>query len=353
MHHRCRASLKDHPPCGGHSSPLAILLGAVLLLGLLATACGEPTAEGPEIWIYTSVYKEIYPLFEPGLERAFPGVSFHFYQSGSEKIAAKILAEEQGGGSRADLLMTSDLFFYQELAKEGRLLPLTGLDVPGLAAPLRHPEDLYWVQRYPVMVLAYNRQMLTAEEAPQGWADLLDQRFAGQLTMPSPLESGSALTSILYLYQSFGEAYFHGLRNNEVLAAGGNGSTLSRIQSGERPVGMVLMENLLQARSKGMDSVAMVLPQEGALTIPSPLAVLAGTEEPELARQVAAWFFSPEARQVVIRGWMYTPFAEDPAPEGAPTWPAFERLPWDLQTFATWAESRQEVKTRFRQIVLD
>lgn len=330
-----------------------VLAAALLLLVLSLSGCAGPGSQEPEIWIYTSVYKEIYPLFEPGLEEAFPGVSFHFYQSGSEKIAAKILAEEQGGGSRADLLMTSDLFFYEELAKEGRLLPLSGLQVPGLGAELRQPEDLYWVQRYPVMVLAYNRQMLRPEDAPKGWADLLDPRFAGQLTMPSPLESGSALTSILYLYQRFGEDYFSGLRRNEVLAAGGNGSTLSRLQSGERPVGMVLMENLLQAEAKGMDSVAMVLPEEGALTIPSPLAVLANSDQPELARRVAAWFFSPQARQVVIQGWMYTPFADDAAPTGAPAWQDFQRLPWDLETFAEWTNTRQEVKTLFRQIVLD
>lgn len=329
---------------------------AVLALGVLLTtmaSCAGPSSETPEIWIYTSVYKEIYPLFEPGLKQAFPGVDFRFYQSGSEKIAAKILAEESGGGTRADLLMTSDLFFYQELAAADRLVSLEGLEIPQLEASLRDPGDRFLVQRYPVMVLAYNRQYVTAEEAPKSFEDLLDPRFHEQITMPSPLESGSALTSSLYLYQRFGQAYFEGLRQNEVLAAGGNGSTLSRIQSGERPVGMVLMENLLKAKSMGMDSVEMVIPQKGALTIPSPVGVLAASDQPDLARRVLAWFFTEEARQVVVQGWMYTPFPQDPSPEGAPPWADFQRHPWDLETFERWGAERQEVKTLFRQIVLD
>lgn len=335
------------------SSRTAWLLVILCLALPLISGCGSPAEETPEIWIYTSVYKEIYPLFEPGLQKAFPGVTFRFYQSGSEKIAAKIMAEENGGGTRADLLMTSDLFFYQELAKSGQLLSLDGVEVAGLDPSLRDPGDHFLVQRYPVMVLAYNRTQVEPEDAPKSFADLLDPRFAEQLTMPSPLESGTALTTSLYLYQRFGRSYFEGLRANDVLAAGGNGSTLSRIQSGERPVGMVLMENLLKAKSMGMDSVEMVIPQEGALIVPSPLAVLEGSDHPELARRVLAWFFTEEARQVVTQGWMYTPFPEDPAPEGAPALDDVEQHPWDLATFERWGAERQEIKSLFRQIVLD
>lgn len=319
-----------------------------LLAALLAAGCAPSTER--ELWIYTSFYKDVYPLFEPGLARAFPDVRFKWYQAGSEKIAARILAEEKGGGTRADLLMTSDLFFYQELDELGLLAEIRGSNVESLPAGYRAPT--FAVHRFPLMVLAYNPQQVAGDDVPASFADLLDPKYAGRLTMPSPLESGSTLTTVLYLYHRFGEAYFEGLRANDVLSAGGNGATLARIQSGERPVGLVLMENVLKALERGQTSVAWRIPAEGALAIPSPIAVFKRTADVELARRVADWFFSDEARAVVVKGWMYTSVAGDPPPEGAPPWSELTLHPWDLETFADWSARRQEVKTVFQRIVL-
>ena len=325
--------------------PSSLALTALLLLG-----CGGPPAE--ELWIYTSIYKEVYPLFEPGLAAAFPGVEFRWYQSGSEKIAAKILAEERGGGTKADLLMTSDLFFYQELEKLGLLLPLRGPVFDRVPAEYRDADGAFAVVRFPLMVIAYNHELVAGDDVPAGFEALLDPRYRGRLTMPSPLESGSTLTTVLYLHQRFGPSYFEGLRANDVLAAGGNGATLSRIQSGERPVGIVLLENVLKAKSLGLESVEVAFPQEGALPIPSPLAILKHTRDEDLARRVLDWFFSKAARKIVVRGFMHTAFPEDPPPAGAPAWTEIRRHPWDLETFERWGEKRQEVKTLFQQIVL-
>lgn len=320
------------------------------LLLVLFLGCGG-SEKRREIWIYTSVYKEVYPLYERGLKEAFPDVDVKWYQAGSEKIAAKVLAEEKGGGTKADLLMTSDLFFYQELAAEGRLLKLRGEVFESVPAEYRDPGGTFAVNRFPLMVLAYNKDQLAPEDVPKSFSDLLDPKYKGRLTMPSPLESGSTLTTALYLYHAFGEGYFEGLRANDVLSAGGNGSTLSRLQSGERPVGIVLLENVLQARSKGMTTVEAVIPQDGALVIPSPLAIFKGTGDEELARRLFDYLLG-EARTVVVRGWMHTPFPEDPPPEGAPPLGEITLRPWSIETFAEWGAKRQEVKTLFQRIVL-
>jgi len=317
---------------------------------LLLLGCGG-SADHQEVWIYTSLYKEVYPLYEPGLREAFPNVDVKWYQAGSEKIAAKVLAEEKGGGTKADILMTSDLFFYQELAAEGRLLKLRGEVFESVPEEYRDPNGAFAVNRFPLMVLAYNKDQVAPEDVPRSFADLLDPKYRERLTMPSPLESGSALTTTLYLYHAFGESYFEGLRSNDVLAAGGNGSTLSRLQSGERPVGMVLLENVLQARSKGMTTVEAVIPSDGAFVIPSPLAILKGTEDEELARRLFDYLLG-EARTVVVRGWMHTPFPEDPPPDGALPLAEIPLRPWDIGTFAEWGAKRQEVKTLFQRIVL-
>src|SRR5688500_2995890 len=100
------------------------------------------------------------------------------------------------------------------------------------------------------MVIAVNTKNLPADKRPKSWKDLLKPEFKDQLTMPSPLESGSTLTAALFFFHRLGSDYFAGLRKNNIVAAGGNGATMSRVKSGEKPVGIVLMENVLQDKQR-------------------------------------------------------------------------------------------------------
>jgi len=324
------------------------------LLALLALAFASCTQKTPqkEIWIYASFYREVIALYEPALKKAFPDVKIQWFQSGSENVAAKLQTEIAGGNPQADLLITSDLFFYLELAKQGALLPLP--TSPGLAhLPAGHvsSDKTIAVTRYPVMVLAWNKSVPEADR-PKSYKDLVNPKYKDKLTMPSPLESGTAITSVMYLKQLFGEDYFKQLRKNEILAAGGNGSAMARIQSGERPVGLVLMENVLQAMEKGNSSVGFTIPAEGAIAIPSPMSVLKTTRNPEAAQKIFEWFLGPEAQGILTKGWAYSALPGSPHPTGAPAWGSFKTLPWSLETFATWGVEKQAVKDLFQNTVL-
>jgi len=327
---------------------LKILVPCFLIL--LLSGCGADTQK--EFWIYTSIYKEVFPHFEPHLKETFPDVTFRWYQAGSENIAAKILAEHKGGRIRADLIMTSDLFFYQELKRMDLLIACQSENFSRVPEAYRDRDGTFAVSRFPLMVLAYNKEKVSGEDIPKAFSDLLDPRYKGRITMPSPLQSGSTLTAILFLHDLYGQAYFEGLRTNDVMSAGGNGSTLSRIQSGERPVGMVLLENILKAKQSGLESVAYVLPAEGVLPIPSPIAALKGSGDEALARRVLDWFLTDKAQAVVVEGWVHSVFPDGPAPPGAPKWTDLPLRDWDLPTFSVWSEKRQEIKSSFQQVVL-
>ena len=56
------------------------------------------------------------------LTKSFPDVEFKWYQSGSENVAAKVNSEVLSGQSQADLILTSDSFWYEELKTKGKLL---------------------------------------------------------------------------------------------------------------------------------------------------------------------------------------------------------------------------------------
>jgi iron(III) transport system substrate-binding protein len=83
----------------------------------LCAACTKSNKK--EIWIYTSTYKEVLALYEPQLKKDFPDVDIQWFQAGSEDVAARVNAELTGGGTKADLIMTSDLFYFRSSKSRG------------------------------------------------------------------------------------------------------------------------------------------------------------------------------------------------------------------------------------------
>src|SRR5689334_9140587 len=92
------------------------------LLIVVLTSCTAKT-QRETIWIYTSLFKDTVADIQPKLEAAFPGVEFKFYQAGSEEVAAKVQAESLAGQIQADILISSDRFWYEDLGRQGKLQP--------------------------------------------------------------------------------------------------------------------------------------------------------------------------------------------------------------------------------------
>ena len=83
-----------------------------IILFFTLTSCTKNPKK--ELWVYTSMYKEMIEKMTPEVEKAFPDIKIQWFASGSEKIAAKINAEIAAKALKADILMTSDPFFYNE-----------------------------------------------------------------------------------------------------------------------------------------------------------------------------------------------------------------------------------------------
>ncbi len=291
-------------------------------------------------------------MYDPALEKAFPGVKVNWYQAGSETVASKLMTEKSAGGIRADVVMTSDLFFFNELALENLFQPLDFLKTSTIPKDHIHPNNHYAISRFPVMVIGYNNNLVKGDQIPKKWKDLLKPEFKSKISMPSPLESGSFLTGLFFLKDILGSDFFIRLKDQNILSAGGNGATLSRLLSGEKSVGILLLENILQAQEKGQNQVSFSIPLEGALPIPSPVSVFSGSKVKTEAMKIAEWFFSQDAQDILIKGWVYSTFPENKAPTGAPSWKDLNLAPWSIQKFLEWTPKRQALKNDFQEMLL-
>jgi len=320
----------------------------LLLLCLLVTsACGS---EDDAFHIYTSVYPQVIREMEPLLAKRFPGVTFRWNQMGSEQIAGRLSAELEAGETPCDLLLTSDPFYYAQLAQAGKLLPYDCPAASSVPAALRGPGGAYTTVRVPLMVIAVNHHHLAPDQNPTSFADLADQRFAGKISMGDPLKSGTTFTTVAALVRTLGWEYFEALRANDVLAAGGNSATLHRLETGERPVAVILLENLLPSLAKEAP-ITVVYPTDGAIPVPSPVAILKSTDQPELAKEVYDFLFSEAIQDVVVSGFMYSPLPEHRPPAGAKPWNELALYPWSAESLAWVKDNRDDIKKRFRAIM--
>ncbi|MDA1195362.1 MAG: extracellular solute-binding protein [Planctomycetota bacterium] len=325
---------------------------AVFLLlaaaGLGVGACGGDDSNA--LHIYTSLYPHVIERMEPKLRAQFPGVTFRWYQMGSEQIAGRLALELETGATPCDLLLTSDPFFYAQLAERGELLAYESPAAADVPAGLKDAAGRYATVRVPLMVIAVNHEHLPVAQHPTSFADLADARLRGKVAMADPLKSGTTFTTVAAWVRQHGWAFVEALAANDIVAAGGNSSVLREVESGARPVGVILLENLLPSLARGAP-ITVVYPRDGAIPVPSPVAILARTDQPELARAVVDFLFEPSMQAEIVAGGMYSPLPAAAPPVGAKAWTDLSAFAWDAESLAWVKTERAAIKRRFREIM--
>ena len=127
--------------------------------------------------------------------------------------------------------------------------------------------------------------------------------------------------------------------------------------TGEKDAGIILLENLLQARQQNPAApIAIVYPEDGAILVPSPIAIMKTTAAPDAARRLYDFFLSDAGQAAIVSGWMYSPVDHIPPPpargRGARCSPR-RSCHGRSSTCAIRRRAREEIKRRFNAAVLD
>ncbi len=327
----------------------------VLSFLILMSACqSEKENSTEELWIYASLYKDTIADLTPRLKKAFPHVTFKWYQAGSGEIASKVNGELLKDNLQADVLISSDRFWYEEMANSGKLHAYSPAHTKKISTQLKHPQDMYHAVSLPVMVLCYNNEAISAAEAPKTFKELALPKWKGKFTTGSPLTSGTNFTTMAMLQKSYGWEYFQALKNNDTIAQGSSSSVIRRIQNKERPIGWVLLENIL--RFKGKDErLQIIFPNDGVVTHANIIAITKKDDKRELAERFTNWMFSNEGQEAMTRSFMYSPRIDFPAPIGAPSLEKIlgKAFPWTQDFLKNVTKRRAMLKEKYTAIMFE
>jgi iron(III) transport system substrate-binding protein len=226
-------------------------------------------------------------------------VDISFVRDGTPRILAKLRAELQAGQPQADLLLIADSVTMEGLKKEGLLLAHEKADISAYPADLHDAQKQWFATKLITTGIVYNTR---APLKPRSWADLLDPRAKGQVTMPSPLTSGAALIHAASLTSNLdgGWTYYEKLKENGAMAGGSNGDILKSVAGGEKLYGVIVDFMPIREKAKGAP-VEFVFPKEGVSAVSEPVAILKTTKNPEAARAFVDFLLSKEGQELALK----------------------------------------------------
>ena len=301
---------------------------AVLALSAAVAGCGGSDkqeagtkAGGPkgEVMVYTSIYPDIIDnVCKPAMSKVFPDMKVDWFQGGTEKVMTKMAGEIKAKKIGADVLMVAE------------------------------PSSV----RISNMIIAYNSDKLSPEEAPKSWKDLTDPKWKGKIAMPNPMLSGTAFVAVGALADKYGWEYFDQLKANGMRVEEGNSAIQNKLLTGEYAAAMILEENILKLAATKNEPLKVVYPEDGVVIIPSPIAIFNTTKNPDGAKAMVDWWLSKEGQQAVVEGWMHSVRGDVQPPKGAPELKSFS----DKAVKVDWqklADNKAEIKEEFRVRVME
>ncbi|MCL6552142.1 MAG: ABC transporter substrate-binding protein [Firmicutes bacterium] len=321
-----------------------------ILICLLAAGGTGPASAGPAVsgtfTLYTSESEDDINLLVGDFKRRHPGVDVKIFRAGSGPVVAKLQAELQGGRIQADVIWFADIAFFQDLARRDLLLayaPPTGRRAD---PKLHYDGNRYHEVRLIFNVVAFNTNHVRFR--PTSWWDLTLPRYRGRAGMPNPFVSGAAFAHVgtFASMREFGWDYYRKLKDNDAKILRANGDVLRALAAGEISIAQIVDFFVRAAKAQG-SPVDHIWPQEGAVLVPTPIAIIKGTPNEAAAKAFLDYLYTPEAQRLFVQRAYVPVIPGIPLPQGAPD-PADLKL---IQTNLAYIDkNREEIKRTFSEL---
>ncbi len=250
---------------------------------------------------YTSIDLPLAEKIAKAFEGKYPGIAVHVERSGAERNVQRIGQEYASSVFNVDVVNSSDAAHFIVWKRDGLLDAYVPEDVAKLyPAEHKDPDGMFASFRVWLCIIAYNTNLVKAEDAPKSFADLLDPKWAGKIVKAHPGYSGTIMTATFQMARDLGWDYFAKLAKQRVLQVQSSADPPKKLALGERAVQADGNEyNIFQLKESGRP-VEPVYATEGSPLIVGPNGLFKKAPHPNAARLFQSFCFSPEAQQLIV-----------------------------------------------------
>ncbi len=289
---------------------LVLLLTAVMVLSTTAAL-----AEGTLV-VYSP--HDADPL-NAGVElfrKAYPDIKVQVVAAGTGELLNRVAAESANpiadvlwGGGADSLAAFKDYFDTYVCANDD------------VIADAYKDKDDKWIGESPLpMVIFYNRTMVTDEEAPKTWEDLLDPKWKGKIAFTSPAKSGSAFTQLCTMIFAAGGPENGGwdyvdkfIENLDGKIQSSSGNCHKLVKTGEYAIGVTIEKSAVLYA--GDDTVNFVYPKQNS-AVPDGVAIIKDCPNPDNAKLFVDFVTGLECQKEQNENWKRRPVRSDMVPVG-------------------------------------
>ena len=254
------------------------------------------TKEGKVVF-YSAIDLKVTQGLAKLFEQKYPGITVQVERTGSERIFQRVAQERANNIFAVDVLDGSDQALFVTWKKQGILEPYIPAELTKWPADQRDPDGTFASVRFTLMPIAYNSNLVKAEDAPKSFADLLEPKWTSKIVKAHPSYSGGIVTSTFQIVNAIGWGYFEKLGKQKVLQVQSATEPPKKLALGERAVSADGLEYVHTLLKEGGAPIAIVYPREGTPFIPGSEAIAKNAPHPNAARLFISFMVSRETQQ--------------------------------------------------------
>src|ERR1700687_614202 len=195
----------------------ALLAGAAFSTRVMASAPPpepitadliEAARKEGQVSYYTSTDLPVAEKLAKAFEAKFPGITVRVERSGAERVFQRIGQEYSSSIHAVDVVNSSDAAHFIVWKRDGILAPYVPEDVARFPAEHRDVDGQFASFRVWLSIIAYNTNLVKAEDAPKSFADLLDPKWKGKIVKAHPGYSGTIMTATYQMQRDLGWTFF-------------------------------------------------------------------------------------------------------------------------------------------------
>ena len=256
--------------------------------------------EGKVIY-YTSVDLPLAEKVSKAFEAKYPGIAVRVERTGAERVFQRIGQEYASNIHAVDVVNSSDAAHFIVWKRDGILAPYVPEDVAKFySAEHKDADGLFASLRVWLSIIAYNTNLVKAEEAPKSFADLLDPKWKGKIVKAHPGYSGTIMTATYQMQRDLGWGYFEKLAKQRVMQVQSAADPPKKLALGERAIQADGGEYLILQLKEAGQPVEPVYATEGSPLIIGPNGIFKTSPNPNAAKLFQSFCFSRDAQQLII-----------------------------------------------------
>ncbi|MFM9975022.1 MAG: extracellular solute-binding protein [Beijerinckiaceae bacterium] len=309
-------------------------------------------AQQRALTVYSSLDEDQAKALVKGFEANHPTIKVNVVLGSTAPIIARVIAE--AASPQADVIMGNAVSALMSADARGLLLAYKPAHYDKVSPLMRDQRaEPVWVG---VDAWASSLCFNTAEAAkknipaPKTWVDLTKPIYKGQITMPSPLSSGTAFLAVNGWISVFGEKggwEFMDKLHENVAQYGHSGSAPCRqAAAGEALIGISYATPGVKSINEGAP-LQIILPEEGLGWEVEAVALVKGAKNLADAKLMADWASSREAAEISSKFLPMTAYDDiQTLPKNYPVGEKEKLLKMD---FAKLAEGREAVLAEWQR----